>query len=415
MVESVLPYMLAKTQHRYHAIRYCALQCITDLVRDDYLKLRGSILIYMLAALIDPHAATAEIAFELLLKYTAERNEILLRSCLLECPFVLNSYSYHENLDMFGGNAAANTDVNLPKSLLGNTMRTNRERIYRFFVMRIESVHCYMYFENFHMITDKIKHDPLIRSANGLSAVQDILFILTEICRAKEKRARGRKTADGSGDEDNDGEGVNSEETPPTTSATTAQVVAAKGGRGGAGKRGPTIEQALSVVEKVIPTIATLDRQLREINKEIFGTVMDVLCTAICDHFPALTDLALPQKFWTKYRRQRTRATPKKTNKQKEDDDESSSDGDAEVTPQLKNKTKKPTERLEAAVNEDDDEFIKPSATTTPRRQSRRGANLNETILSPGDDVASVQSDSESENDRDHRKVRLARKRLSKK
>lgn len=414
LVESVLPYILAKTQHRYHAIRSRALECIIDLVRDDYLKLRGSILIYMLAALVDPHAATAERAYELLLKYNAERNEILLRSCLLECPFVLNSYSYHENLDMFGGGSASATDVNLPASLLGHTNRTNRQRIYRFFVMRIEAVHCYMFFENFHMINDKLAHDPLIRSAEGLAAVHDILFILTEICRAKERRGRAggvRQGADGESEDDD-----NAEQTQAATPATVGGV--GKGRGGAAAKRGPTIEQALLVVEKVIPTIATVDGRLRSIDDAGFGSVMDAFCTAICEHFPSLTELAVPAKFWAKYRRQRPRPPPKP--KPKRTDPDGSDDDELQQPPRtdVKNKSK---------LNEDDDDddeggggqkdSKRPPAVELRRTPSRKvdrrssGRSTKATTIAPTD---IVQSESESDNDREHRKVRLSRKRMNK-
>lgn len=281
-------------RHEHHTIRMQALKGVSCLLLEDFLRLRGAILIYVLASLSDDCAEIQQLAREVMVKFIVERGTVMLKSCLLEGPFVMNGYMYHENLEIF-----FETGSSLALPLQGESHRKQREYCYRFFINNMETIECYMYFENTHMLVDKVSNDKLIRTPEGLWAVSDLLYILAQICRMKEsskKKATVVSAGDGSSDVDD---------------AAHTETVVAGTSKGGLRNKGPTIEQALTVVEKVIPTIFTLDTKLRDIDESFFGNSMNELCSAICEHFPALVDLAQPDAFWRKYRTVNTAGKPK--------------------------------------------------------------------------------------------------------
>lgn len=199
---------------------------------------------YIMAALCDPNVECSELAHEILLKYTIEKNPVFMRSCLLECPFVLNGYIYLDNLEMF-----ADGDADLVSPMQGAEQRPNRQYVYRFFIHNISVEQCYAYFGHLHMIMDKMIHAAAtMTKPEGLAAVQDFMYVLTHICRAKEKSKRKAMAGDNE-DEDEDGGGIGKvddavKDQPAVGPATTV-------GRGRKGNVGLTVDQALHIVEKV--------------------------------------------------------------------------------------------------------------------------------------------------------------------
>lgn len=244
LAQSVLPFILAKTRHKFPHIRSAALKNVVGLIVDEYIKFRGSTLMYIMAALRDHTVECSELAHEILLKYTVEKNAVFMRSCLLECPFVLNGYVYLDNLEMF-----ADGDDVLQSPMKGAEHRADREYVYRFFVHNISVEHCYAYFGHLHMFMDKLTHETdTMTRPEGLAAVQDFLYVLTHICRAKEKSNRKVAAVAENGDADEEGDG----DAVPVSGAANGVVVGAPSGRGRKGNVGLTVDQALHVVEKVL-------------------------------------------------------------------------------------------------------------------------------------------------------------------
>lgn len=314
LAETVLPLMLTKTRHLDFAVRFAALQNITGLVIDEFIKFRGSLLIFVLAALLDDRAECSELAAELLFKYRAEKNPVLMRSCLLECPFVLNGYMHLDNMDMF-----SRAESSLRSPIAGVQHRQGRQYVYRFLVHGVDVLYCYLYFGNVVLVIDKLKSQRQhMERPEGLAAVRDFLFVLTHICRAKEKSKRkiGDVAAAVAGnDDDADDADELTGRLPAATSAAATNPAEAggrtAGGAGGRGRRGPvgpTMEQALQVVEKVLPQIADLAQMLCTIDST-FAEDIDELGRAMCEHFVALTHYAQPQQFWNKYKVQEARPT----------------------------------------------------------------------------------------------------------
>lgn len=298
VVEAIVPYILMKTQHQYANIREFALKTLATLILEDFLKFRGTLLIYVLAGMLDTQREIKELAVELIMKYTLEKNEIFLRTCLLECPFVFN-----------GSPCFGQTMSSVSRSgniLKGPMKRPAREYIYRYLIRKVEAVHLYMYFGNVTRLLEHIeKENSMSESLDMQASLADFLYICTEICIANEKQKKNlNKIAkeNQNGDEmleDNELLAMPKDVEGPADG--DADGTATKGRRGK--KNQPTITQALAVVEKIVPLIATIDEKLRPLNPTLYGPVIDRLCTEMCIHFEALLEYGQPRHFWAEYLR----------------------------------------------------------------------------------------------------------------
>lgn len=312
-----MPYILMKTQHHYSNIREYSMKTLAALILEDYLKFRGTLLIYVLAALLDHQREIKELAVELIMKYTTEKSDIFLRTCLVECPFVFNA------CPCFGQGLSGS--MRSGSILKGAAKRGAREYIYSYLIRKIEPIHLYMYFGNLTRLHECIKKDAeLLKSSDFQSAIIDMFFICSEICIVNEKE---KKNLEKIVKENHDGEGIaiNGDEAEAADNATTASTnaVAAtddgeKKGRGGK-KNQPTLKQSLATVEKIVPLISSMDSSLKMANPDVFQPVMDQFCVNMCVHFESLLEYAQPREFWAPYlkkaKRKASAAAPKPTRK----------------------------------------------------------------------------------------------------
>lgn len=284
-----------KTQHHYANIREFALKTLATLILEDFLKFRGTLLIYVLAGMLDTQREIKELAAELIMKYTLEKNEIFMRTCLLECPFVFN-----------GSPCFGQTMSSVSRSgniLKGVAKQPAREYIYRYLIRKVDAVHLYMYFGNVTRLLDHIEKENLLsQSVDMQTSVADFLYICTEICIANEKQKKNLTKITKENQNGDDMLEDNEMLSAPKDTAAAADNEADGTTKGRRGKKNqPTITQALAVVEKIVPMIATIDEKLRPLNPTLYAPVIDRLCTEMCIHFEALLEYGQPRKFWAKY------------------------------------------------------------------------------------------------------------------
>lgn len=296
VVESVVPYILSKTQHKFPSIREFALNMLATLILEDYLKLRGSLLIYILASTLDPLREIRELSMELVLKYTLEKNEGFMRNCLLECPFVFNG------CPCFGQSSISRS--NSENVLRGAGQKASRDQIYRHLIKKIDPVYLYNYFCNVSRLAEHIeKSRTLAKSSDEQAAVVDFLFICTEICivNARHKRSIDKIIKDTQNGEKTLGDDPDRE----MADAEAAAVAEAGVGQSSKGSRGrknqPTMANALLAVERIIPHIVQAVELLRTMNAKVFNPIVDKLCMELCQHFEAMFEYAQPREFWAKY------------------------------------------------------------------------------------------------------------------
>lgn len=264
---------------------------ISDLIFEDYLKFRGSLLMYILAATNDDKPEIRLLAIEILHKHCKEKSSTLIRCCLFECPFAFNGYTNFLNFGLFNSK-----DFCLDSPLIGPNKHNQRYAIYKFFILHTDIIYCYLYFEYINLVLEKIKSDITIKSPNGLQGIKDFLYICEQICKLKKKKVL-KSNFDGSNNQDNDDDdGDDNIIVPNDTNSKSIENKRTKGA-----KNIPTMEQVTIVVEKSIPLFAELDQKLRIIDTS-FGNHMDSLCTAICEHFDTIVEYAKPRLFWEKYK-----------------------------------------------------------------------------------------------------------------
>lgn len=395
------------------------MKTLAALILEDYLKFRGALLIYVLAALLDQQREIKELAVELIMKYTTEKSDIFLRTCLVECPFVFNA------CPCFGQGTSAVTRSG--SILKGATKRGAREYIYSYLIRKIEPVHLYMYFGNIARLNECIQKDAeLLDSSDFQSAIMDFLFVCSEICVVNEKQKKNlekivKENHDGEGIAINDDDEAAAIDKAATTSAAADAGDGEKKGRGGK-KNQPTLKQSLATVEKIVPLISSIDSSLRLVNQTIFQPVLDKFCTNMCIHFESLLEYAQPREFWAPYLKKAKEsapvAAPKHTKK-------APPKVVAEVmqppcTIPSRSDTPKPSKRKENdsghfTLDYDDDQSSKRSSSRagTTRRCASRASNRT---ASQSSDMSTVQTpksgrkriasiDIDSQNDSDNESI----------
>lgn len=307
VVETILPYILEKTQHRFTAVREYAIKNLAALILEDYLKFRGNLLIHVFAGLLDKERDIKDLVVELIMKYTSEKNEIFLRTCLLECPFVFN------NCACFGqsGHAAKS------KILMGPSKKPAREHIYQYLLRKIDPIYLYMYFENMTRLLEFIEKVPSLAKSYDLQAsVLDFLFICSQICVVNEKH---KKNLEKIIKDSHNGEGLSIDGQEKKDSNAAQETDGGENEKKGRGnkKTGPTLTSSLAVVERVLPSVAAIHDILQKTNPKLFNVALETLCDNMCTHFESLIEYAQPREFWQPIlqRSRQTQVAAKKTRK----------------------------------------------------------------------------------------------------
>lgn len=92
IVERIVERVLRKLKSPYDVNRLETFKCFEKLVLQDQIKLRGSILLALLAALLDDCQDLAKRASDFFAEFLSKKNSTLFQKCLIECPFVFNEY-----------------------------------------------------------------------------------------------------------------------------------------------------------------------------------------------------------------------------------------------------------------------------------------------------------------------------------
>ncbi|KAJ6637156.1 Condensin-2 complex subunit D3 [Pseudolycoriella hygida] len=316
LVESVISSVLLKTQSPSEQVRKCAVETLASLILDDYLKFRGSLLLYILAATADKKDSVARLAHELIIKFTNEKNSILIRSCLRECPFAFNDCKLVDNSEMFG------TDSCIKSPLKFNCV--DRRYIYRFLVHNLEVINCYTYFENFSTIKDRITKQCFEKTPEIVQSIQDFLYICEQICKFKEmpKFKSADNGAEGAEDDETDSANKVPNIVPtPTVSKRNRQQT--------------TLPEAIVTVEKAISQFPELSTTLTDLDTS-FKTTFSNVCFAIGEHFGDSIKY-FPNLFWDKYRKLKP---VKRVHKKNDDDDESDDNCDTPKTSKIQRKSR---------------------------------------------------------------------------
>lgn len=92
IVELALAEIISKLRSPYLEIRLITFKNLAQMVLQDLVKLRGNLLLSLMAVLLDGDRELSNRATEFFFTYLERKNSILFQTCLLECPFVYNGY-----------------------------------------------------------------------------------------------------------------------------------------------------------------------------------------------------------------------------------------------------------------------------------------------------------------------------------
>lgn len=149
LAEPTMQEVICKLRAEYNVIRYKALSCLSVLVLQDYLKMRGRLLMNILASIVDPCYNIRENAALMVLKYVEEKNRLLLQTSLFETIFAFNGYMEFQGFDLFD-------DMRDRLSpLQGRNKLTYRKLIYKFFVQNISEEQILPFFGNLIALNGK--------------------------------------------------------------------------------------------------------------------------------------------------------------------------------------------------------------------------------------------------------------------
>ncbi|XP_034666206.1 uncharacterized protein LOC117900095 [Drosophila subobscura] len=309
--------ILAKMHSKFAMTRVRSFRCVKDVILSGIIKLKGPILISMLAALVDDSAEVAREADAFFIRYKRLHEKTVFVQCLRESPFYLNGQAYQKGVEPI------NTRYQSP--LKGAKMVKSRRLLYNHIMSTIDENTLLLYFGQLKLLAEKSKDEEFVKSNDALAVIQDLLFIMRRICyltKGKSKQQGAR--ADG----ENSDEGEQEAEAPAAAAAAGTAVGAAPA-RGRGRKRVDT-EDPQKQLERCLRYVEETHRNLQTVMGPELQHSFDSMCQALAMRFPSLIDFAQPAKFWQKYRSARPTKTKAKRKRRTAVEAEAEADTDEE-------------------------------------------------------------------------------------
>jgi condensin-2 complex subunit D3 len=316
-VEPIMKDIVYQLKSPNDEIRICALENLYDLILQDYIKLRGQVLLHILASLVDKNENVTLKATALILNYAYDKNQNLLHTCFIESVFVLNGYFQFEDFGVFPASELDNKST----ILMGEHKRDYRYELYDFFCKNIHEmneVHLLMLFKYVLTILEKFKKKKLVKNRYGVQAFQDLLHCFKLICEKREEsRSKIEKTSDNADDDDMDDD-------LPVEQVIEA-AVAKKSTK--INKNLPTMKDAIQLIEKVILVYPQFYDCMKSYDKSL-EPGLNLLSLAIAKNFKNLVQYAKPADFWDQFRKKTAGPSTRKRPRRKSKDSQVADDLD---------------------------------------------------------------------------------------
>ena len=151
----------------------------------DYIRLRGRVLLHILACIVDPNEAIQMKAVAAILNYANDKNSNILHTSFLECAMIFNECTDYQNQNLFPSNELDRTRI-----LYGPANEERRHQLYQFLTHNIFVLNEFQILVLFkHIVSFNIKlaRKEMIRSENGVQAMKDILKIFVIICKKRQE------------------------------------------------------------------------------------------------------------------------------------------------------------------------------------------------------------------------------------
>ncbi|KAH8334321.1 hypothetical protein KR059_008824 [Drosophila kikkawai] len=311
ILESNFKCILAKLHSKFAMTRVRTFRCVKDIILSGNIKLKGPILVSMLASLVDESAEVAREADAFFIRYRRLYQKQLFEHCLREGPFDLNGLACLRGVK---------TDGNYRSPLMGEEMMRNRRLLYNHIMSSLEENTLLLYFGQLKLLAEKTKDEAFVNTPGAMAVVQDMLFIMRRICFRTKSKGKEKSTR-GEGDEDGEDEPVEAPPPAPSAEPTPSTSTGKAPGRGRARKTDSS-EEPLKQLERCLRYVEETHRNLKsKMNKDLKHS-FDNFCRALAMRFPHYIDFAQPAHFWQKYRSGKGPKEGKKKRRRLTDSDE---------------------------------------------------------------------------------------------
>ena len=346
-VEPIFKEIVYKLQSPNDEIRSFALEVIFELVMQDYIKLKGRVLLNLLVCTVDKNEDVALKAISSILSYTNDKNANLLYSCFIESVYIYNGFV---QTDDFGVFPATELDDNF-KCLYGPDKLQQRQELYQFFVQNINDmneIHLMLLMKNINIMYEKLQKKQFKKHENGVNTFNDLLYIFKLICDKREdSKSKIEKSDDMNTVENYDDElGLDLPNTSSTKKTTSGPKTNKKN------KNLPTLKDAVSVLEKMIVIYSQFVNLMTEYNSSLVPALNE-LSLAIAKHFGSLIEYAKPVGFWNALRKKiDNKSTPKRRKT------EARRDSVAQPSTSRKKKVSSKQLTFDSSSDDDDDKIM---------------------------------------------------------
>lgn len=314
-VAPVFKEIIYKLHSQNEEIRLCALANVYDLVMQDFIKMKGRVLLNFLACLVDKNELIQLKSQAAILTYTNDKNQNLLYTCFLESVFLFNDFIQTENFGVF---PLDEIDRNY-RLLHGSEYRETRNELYSFFVQNIHDlneVHLLMLLKQIVILKEKLEKKKFKQHPNGVATFKDLLHIFKLICDKRGESKMSVNKTDNPEYADND---------EPDDAQTSTSAVQQKTSR--KNKNLMTVNDAVPVIEKMISIYPLFGDLIVEYDKSLEQGVNE-LTTSIAQNFATFIEYAKPAGFWSQAQNNVRASTKKKQTTHKKSASSESSDSE---------------------------------------------------------------------------------------
>ncbi|KAG5671536.1 hypothetical protein PVAND_001729 [Polypedilum vanderplanki] len=283
-VAPVFREIIYKLHSKSEEIRLCALTNIYDLVMQDFIKMKGRVLINLLACIVDKNELIQLKSQAAILSYTNDKNPNLLYTCFIEAVFLFNNFIQADNFGVFPLDE-------IDQSLLllnGDDKRGQRRELYQFFIQNIydlNEIHLLLLLKQIILMKDRLDKKKYKNNVCGINAFKDVLYVFKLIC---EKQGESKMKLNKGGE--NGGADEEYEEEQVAQTSENAQKAGKKN------KNQLTMNDAIQVVEKVLQIYPSFVKLIIEYDQSLKSSI-DELTKSISINFASLIEYS-KDDFW---------------------------------------------------------------------------------------------------------------------
>ncbi|XP_058832494.1 condensin-2 complex subunit D3 [Topomyia yanbarensis] len=293
LVDSSIKTVILQLSSSYITVRSVALNNLNELILQDYVKMRGRVLLNILKLTIDEDSQIAAQALYVIQLYVHSKNEKLLKVSLLECVYVFNNYLQYAVSDMFPASEIDNEPCDLAGKDQENIAKRNL--IYDFFIDNIDDLSLLKLLKNVNKIDSQLKQRKYVECQAGAITLVDLLYIFTKMVLVKDRdKVRLAKAAASTANDDNATPDAPTEEGPSPAKKSRVRIALQQ-----------SEQETITIVEKMIAVYYDFQCRVREYIGKVDPSLEELANQRLYDfsmatakQFRALVEFAKPMVFW---------------------------------------------------------------------------------------------------------------------